>query len=37
MASGAHGDPGIYLAASPIGDPRDASEHLRTALAGADL
>lgn len=37
MSSGAHGDPGIYLAASPIGDPRDASEHLRGALAGADL
>lgn len=37
MSSGAQGDPGIYLAASPIGDPRDASEHLRSALAGADL
>lgn len=37
MSSGADGASGIFLAASPIGDPRDASEHLRTALASADL
>ena len=37
MSSGVDGESGIFLAASPIGDPRDASEHLRTALASADL
>lgn len=37
MASSVDGETGIFLAASPIGDPRDASDHLRTALASADL
>lgn len=37
MSSSVDGVSGIFLAASPIGDPRDASEHLRAALAGADL